>query len=103
MANSYDNNPISIDTVAANLDIANLAFGLSTTPVYISKVVFTDPTAADVFVLKNKAGDTVVDMLVLTTNDDVTQDFDTPIHSQGLQLLAADNTMTTGKALIYLA
>jgi len=103
MANVYDNNPISIDTVSADLDIANLAFGLSAAPISINKVVFTDPTAADVFELQNKAGDVVVSLLVLTTNADVETDFNVPLRTQGLKLVAANNTMTTGKALIYLA
>lgn len=104
MANSYAGNVAYIDTVSSDLDIASLMYGLSDAPVKIKGVYFYDPTAADAIVLKDKVGNIVVELLCLTTNADVSISFnDEALRCQGLQLVAADNTVTTGNILIYFA
>lgn len=104
MANSYKGNVAVIDTVSADIDIANLMFGMSDAGVKIKGIHFYDPTAADAVVLRDKAGNVVVEMLCLTTNDDLDMTFDgEALRCQGLKLLAADNTVTTGHILIYFA
>jgi len=104
MANSFAGNVAVIDDVSADLDIANLMFGLSEAGVKIKGVYFYDPTAADAVVLKDNAGNIVVELLCLTTNSDVQITFsDESLRCQGLKLVAADNTVTTGHILIYFA
>lgn len=101
MANVYSTNPIVIDTFSGDLDIGNLAFGLSASPFYIKKLVFSDPTAADLIVLKDNRLAVVAEIQVTTTNLPVQQDFDGGYCCQGLKIVAADCTVTTGKLLIY--
>ena len=104
MANNYKTNPIFIDTVSADIDIANLAFGLTDAPIKIKKIHFYDPTAADAIVLKDRVGNIIVELLCLTTNSDVVADYgDEAFRCQGLKLVATENTKTTGNVLIYLA
>ena len=101
MANAYKGNPIVLDTFGANADIANLAFGSSKTSVHIHKVLFTEPTANDVVVLKDASGNIVAKIVAYATNQDVTVDFPKAFVCHGLQLLTADQTVTTGEVLIY--
>ena len=102
MANLYKKNPIVIDTVSSTVDIANLAFGLTTAPVHISKVVFTNPTADDVVVLKDRRAAIVVQLDAAAVDaTQVTQTFDPPLITDGLQLVTGDQTVTSGKILIY--
>jgi hypothetical protein len=101
MANSYVNNPIVLDTFSSTVDIALQAFGLAKAPVMIKKVVFTDPTAADIVILRDASNNIVVAMEAVTTNLDVQQDFCKGFKCQGLTLTSTDVTVTTGKVLIY--
>ena len=100
MANVYNKNPIVIDTTNATVDIANLAFGLTTAPVHISKVVFSNPTAADIIILKDRRGSVVVELEAVDAGQ-VTQDFDPPLITDGLQLITGDQTRSSGKVYIY--
>lgn len=101
MANSYKNNPIFLDTFSGDLDIANLAFGLSDVPVFIKKIVFHDPTAADKVILKDSRGNVVAELECAVTDTIVQKDFPQPWSCLGLKLLTADQTVTTGSVLIY--
>ena len=101
MANVYTTNPILIDTFSGDLDIGNLAFGLSATPFYIKKLVFSDPTAADIILLKDNRLAVVAEIQCTTTNLPIQQDFNAGYCSQGLKIVATDCTVTTGKLLIY--
>lgn len=102
--NSYRGNVAIIDTVGFDVDIALQMFGLSDAPIIIKDVKFSTPTAADKAVLKDKNGNIVVELLCTTTNKDVSVSFsEEALRCQGLQMLAADNTQTTGKLLITFA
>lgn len=101
MANVYDTNPIVIDTVSSDVDIALQAFGNSNTPVAISRVELHGATANDVAVLKNANGDLVAEVLAEAGKLDSSHDFAPPYRSNGLKLVAADNTLTSGDILIY--
>lgn len=103
MANVTDSNPIVIDTVAADVDIAALAVGLSTAPFFIKKVLFTGGTAADTVRLANARGEVVADITIATGVEDESIDFSPAFHSQGLKVIDAGTTITSGKVLIYLA
>ena len=100
MANSYTKNPIVIDTVTSTVDIANLAFGKSDIPVFIQKVVLSNPTASDIIILKDKSGAVKVQLEAVDAGQ-VQQDFDPPLHSHGLQLVTGDQTLTSGAVYIY--
>ena len=100
MANTYKNNPIILDTFNATVDIANLAFGKSDVPVFIQKAVFSNPTAADIVILKDRKANVVVELEAVDAGQ-VTQDFDPPLHCDGLQLVTGDQTVTSGKVYIY--
>jgi len=100
----YYGNVALIDNVGYDIDIAEQMFGLSNAPITIKSVRFYDPTAVDAIVLKDKSGNVVVELLCTTTNKDVGIDFDSDVlRCQGLKLVAADNTLTTGKVLITFA
>lgn len=101
MANVFDSKTIVIDTFSSDIDIANSAFGISNTPVYIRHLVFSDPTAADVIVLKNHRGEVVTEILASTTGESI--GILQPTCSEGLKIVASDCTVTTGKLLIHLA
>jgi hypothetical protein len=101
MANSYKGNPIVLDTFSADVDIALQAFKLSKAPVSIKKVVFHDPTANDIVVLKDFAGNVVVALEADTLNENVSEFFGKCFTCQGLKLIATEQTVTTGKVLIY--
>ena len=100
MANIYTKNPIVLDTFNATADIANLGFGLTTAPVHISKVVFDNPTAADVLVLKDRRGAVVVSLTAVDAGQ-VSQTFDPPLITDGWQLVTGDQTVSSGTVLIY--
>ena len=100
MANVFDGNPIYIDDVSSNVDVADSAFGNSNAPMFVRAIHFDAPTAADIVIVKNARGEVVAELKALTTDQDLL--FDVPFHSQGLQLLTADQTVTTGQILIYL-
>jgi hypothetical protein len=102
MANSYKGNPIVLDTFSSDVDIALQAFKLSKAPVKIKKVVFHDPTANDIVVFKDFAGNEVVAISADVTNENVDQYFGKCFTCQGLKLVATDQTVTTGKVLIYI-
>lgn len=100
----YSGNVARIDTVGFDIDIAEQMFGLSDAPIQIKRINFYDPTAGDKAVLRDKAGNIVAELLCLTTNDDVELKFeDETLRCQGLKLLAADNTQTTGHLIITFA
>jgi len=100
----YNGNVALIDNVGFDIDIAEQMFGLSNAPVTIKSVRFYSPTAADAIVLKDRSGNVVVELLCTTTNKDVGIEFDSDVlRCQGLKLVAADNTLTTGKVLITFA
>lgn len=101
MANVTDSNPILIDTVTADVDVANLAFGLSTAPVFLKKVVFTGGTAADTVRLVNARGEIVVDITIDAAAKEEKVDFNPALHVQGLKVLDTGTTITSGKVLIY--
>lgn len=104
MANVFDSNPIVIDTVSSDVDVGSSAFGLSKAPFFIKKIVFSNPTAADVAVIKNYRGEVVAELQadsVAGNTEKVELDFDPCLHSQGLKILTADQTVTTGSILIY--
>ena len=100
MANVYVKNPIVLDTFNATADIATLAFGLATAPVHIQKIVFDNPTAADVFVLKDRNANVVATLTAVDAGQ-VTQDFDPPLITDGLQMVTGDQTVTSGTVSIY--
>jgi hypothetical protein len=100
MANSYKTNPIVIDSVSVTVDIANLAFELTTAPVHIEKVVFSNPTANDIVILKDRKGVVKVELEAVDAGQ-VTQNFIPPLVCDGLQSVTGDNTITTGKVYIY--
>ena len=100
MANSYVTNPIVLDTFNATVDIANLGFGLTTAPVHIQKVVFSNPTASDIVILKDRKATVKVELEAVDAGT-VTQDFDPPLITDGLQLVTGDQTVTSGKVYIY--
>lgn len=103
MANDLTPNPIYIDDVSSNVAIATGHTGISDGTVFLRKVLVYNPTNADKIVLKNASGDVVAQVNCPTLAQDETLDFVVPFRCQGLQLLAADNTLTTGNVLIYLA
>lgn len=104
MANVTKSNPIVLDTFNADVDIANVAFGLSTAPVCIRKIVFQNPTAGDVVVLKNARLEVVATLKADATAGNTTQveqDFPDGFYCQGLKIATADQTVTSGSVLIY--
>ena len=103
MANVYDSNPILIDTVGGDLDIANLSVGKTDAPIFIKSVVYTGGTAADTVQVTNARGEIVVDITVPTAAREEERNFTPSLHSQGLKVINANTTITSGKVLIYLA
>ena len=101
MANVYVKNPIVLDTFNATADIANLAFGHTKAPVFIQKIVFDNPTAADVFVLKDNGGNVVATLTADDNTTQVAQDFSPALFCHGLQMVTGDQTVTTGTVSIY--
>lgn len=99
MANVFDSNPIVIDTVSGNVDIGNSAFGISEAPFFVRAVRWQNPTMGDVVKFKNYRGEEVLTMNAVENGKDVLHN--TCFDCQGLKLLAADQTMTTGAVLIY--
>ena len=100
MANSFDSRTIYIDDFGSDIDVGNSAFGLTEAPFFIAQLIFDNPTAADVVLLKNARGEVVMSILATTTGDSV--GIQLPVRSEGLKLLAADQTVTTGSLLIHL-
>lgn len=103
MANVFDSNPITLDSFVSDIDVGNSAFGLPNAPFFIKAIQFHDPTANDIIVLKNKRGEVVAQLEAFATNQDITRDFiGDPLMTQGLVMLTADQTVTTGTVLIYI-
>lgn len=100
MANVYDSRTIVIDTFSGDLDLGDLCFGLTNTPFLMRHIIFSNPTAADVVVLKNARGEVVTELVADTTGASV--GIQEKTVSEGLKILTADQTVTTGKLLIHL-
>lgn len=102
MANSLKSNPITIDTVAADVDISAGHTEVTDTTMYIEAVRFEGSTAADVVVLKDTAGNKIVSQTSPVGGGDLDRiDLD-GFPAQGLKVLAADCTITSGNFLIWL-
>lgn len=101
MANDLDSNPIYIDTVAADIDIASGHVGVSDATMFIDRVVFEGATLNDVFVLKNALGKQVLKITASAAGDQAARELD-GFPCQGLQALSADQTVTSGNILIYM-
>jgi hypothetical protein len=101
MANNYSKNPLFLDTVTSDLDIANLAFGSTSIPVSINKVRLYNATLGDKVILKDKDGSVIMELKCDATGKDVETTFTQDYSCAGLKLVAADNTLTTGNILIY--
>lgn len=100
MANVTTTNPILIDDVSSDLDLADLNVGDSDSYFFIRGLVLTGATANDVVVLKDAASNVVAE--IAAKAGELEQKQSIPFRSQGLKLVAADCTLTTGKLLIYL-
>ena len=100
MANSFDSRTIYIDDFSSDIDVGDSAFGLTEAPFFIAQLIFDNPTTADVVVLKNARGEVVTQIRASVTGEPV--GLQLPMRSEGLKLLAADQTVTTGSLLIHL-
>lgn len=103
MANNYKGNPIVIDSVGSDLDLANLIYGNSNVGVFINGIRLVNPTLNDKIVLKDGSGNIVATLTADATGKDISSlEENHKFHvNSGLKMLTADQTLTTGKVLIY--
>lgn len=100
MANTYKNNPVILDTVSATVDLALQITELTTSPVFIQKVVLSTTASGDKIILKDRRSAVKVELESFAPGITET-DFHTPLHCDGLQIVAGDNTLTSGQVFIY--
>lgn len=103
MANAFTGNPIVIDTVSSDIDIANLTYGSSSVGVFISGARLYNPTLNDKIVIKDGSGKIVMALHADATGKDV-ELIGSQHHlhvNSGLKMLTADQTLTTGHLEIF--
>ena len=94
MANTYKNNPVILDTVSATVDLALQITELSTAPVFVQKVVLSTTASSDIIILKDRRSAVKAELASFAAGQ-TEMDFDPPLHCDGLQIVAGDNTLTS--------
>ena len=101
MANQYKGNPIYLDDLSANLDIANLAWGTTNASVMLMGIRFVNPSIGDNLKLTDINGNVVAEITADQTNKDVySLEYNHRYSCTGLKMVATDNKRTTGNILI---
>lgn len=101
MANSFKGNVAYIDTVSSDVNVGTSMFGLTDSPIVVKEIRFTQPTINDLIVVKDNSGNVIAQLKAQSTNQDLKETFGgCPLRCQGLKILSADQTKTSGAVLI---